>query len=364
MRQEPKAIWTPESLAMVGALTQSLVLERVSDLLIPQTLVRDAVVGSKDLVAVARRHKLFEPTARAVSALNEDRGAHAQLVNAAHRDAMAAMRAAACVRRTSHLLEEAGCRPIFIKGVSLAVQTTGKLEARGVGDVDVLVEPAMAQVAADAVVRAGGRPRPAVGTVRAQDAEHAIEIDWLNTTVDVHRRLTHFPVFALPDHASLWERSVPVDLGGSTVRTLSVEHAAVHIAISSSHDSWSQLIRVADLARLLRLTDSDPDWAAPTEVAHSWGASRQWAVGLAMVRRLRSDIPKQDPLSEALATRTWLWLASGRQLRLSTGLRDKATRDLYRVASAASPAYTRWWLGRSLRRLHFRPAHPAVSVPT
>ncbi len=75
-----------------------------------------------------------------------------------------------------------------------------------------------------------------------------------------------------------------------------------------------------------------------------------------MLRRLRSDVDRQDSLTEALATRAWLWIAAGRQLRLSPDLSDRVMRDLFRLASAASPAYTSWWLGNNARRLaHGRP---------
>lgn len=322
--------------------------EGVGDLSVPDSLVRDAIAGSTDLIAVSRRHKLIEPTARAAAALNADVRTCRQFANAAHRDTMGAMRAAGCTAWASELLEQAGCRPVMVKGVPLAVQTTNRLESRGVGDVDVLVEPAALERAISVMLQVGGRARPTVPTLR-----HAVPIDWRGTTIDIHLRAAHAASLTLPDHSSLWERSVPVDLGGTTVRTLRPIDAAVHISVNSAHDSWSQLIRVADLARLLHLLDSDPDSETPGEVARAWGASAQWALGLAMVRRLRSDIPRQNALAEALATRAWLWLAAGRQLRLSTDLWDKASRDLYRVASAASPAYTRWWLSQSLRR--FRP---------
>ena len=40
----------------------------------------------------------------------------------------------------------------------------------------------------------------------------------------------------------------------------------------------------------------------------------------------------------------------------SPDLSDRVMRDLFRLASAASPAYTSWWLGNNARRLaHGRP---------
>ena len=335
---------------MVGSLCEALTAEGAADRRVADWTLTDAFGSADDLVAFAGRHKAIEVTVGAAARLGLDSAVGSRLRDAASRNSLRSMRATACAAKASQLLTEAGCFPLMLKGVALSVQTTGRLDARGVGDIDVVVAPEHLALAVATMRQTGATPRLTDATAGSQEQDHAVTVDWCGTSVDIHRRIAHSPELKPPKHQELWERSVVVDLGGSPVRTLSLPDAAVHIAVDSAHDAWSQLIRVADLARLLRLTEAGDD-ESPDHVARSWGASRQWALGLAMVRRLRSDIPQQDSLSEALAARTWLWLAAGRQLRLSTRLRDRATRDLYRVASAATPTYTRWWLGQSLRRI-------------
>lgn len=355
VQQRPAVQWHPETLAVVGSLAADLCDDAAADLRIPVETLRHAFVSSTTLVQTAQRHKLISVTAAAASRVSARTDVRDALAQAQHRNELRALRAAACTVQVSQALTEAHCQPIMIKGVTLSVQTTGTLEARGAGDVDVLVPPDRLSTAVEAICQMGGTVRPGLDA-RASAAGHAVTVDWRGTSVDLHRRLTHAPAFRLPPHADLWERSVAVGVGGAPVRTLAPPDAAVHIAVNSGQDTWSQLVRLADLARLLRIADSHPDQQPPDQVARSWGASRHWALGLAMLRRLRSDVDRQDSLTEALATRAWLWIAAGRQLRLSPDLSDRVMRDLFRLASAASPAYTSWWLGNNARRLaHGRP---------
>lgn len=350
VEQGPAVQWRPEILALVGSLASALGDDSAADLRIPAETLRLAFDSSQTLVHTARSHKMVSVTAAGAIRVDARVDVRTALVEAQQRSKLRALRAAASTVQVSGVLSAAGCRPIMIKGVTLSVQTTGTLDARGVGDVDVVVPPDQMHAAITAICRAGGTVRPGTDAHDMADG-HAVTVDWRGTSVDIHRRLAHAPVFCLPPHAGLWERSVDVGVGGATVRALAPADAAVHIAMNSEQDTWSQLIRLADLARLLRIVEGAPGQLAPDQVARSWGASRQWALGLAMLRRLRSDLPRQDRLTEALATRAWLWLATGRQLRLSSDLSDKVTRDLFRVASARSPAYTRWWLGQGVRRL-------------
>lgn len=350
MQQRPALQWHPETLAVVGSLAADLCDDAAADLRIPAGTLRHAFDSSTTLVQTAQRHKVLSVTAAAARRVGARTDVCEALARAQHRSELRALRAAAWTVQVFEALTEAHCQPIMIKGVTLSVQTTGTLGARGVGDVDVLVPPMRLMAAVRAMRRAGGRVRAGLNAHGRADI-HAVTVDWKGTSVDIHRRLAFEPVFSLPPHDSLWDRSTLVESGGTSVRTLAPADAAVHIAVNSGQDTWSQLIRLADLARLLRIAESQPDQQLLDQVARSWGASRHWALGMAMLRRLRSDVERQDSLTEALATRAWLWIAAGRQLRLSADMSDRVMRDLFRVASAASPAYTSWWLGNNARRL-------------
>lgn len=352
MRRPTPVRWSPDALAVVSSLATELTAESAGDLLPDELAFRRALRESRGLLNFALRHKTLAVVASAAARIDPSLGISQRLKQAAAAESLRCLRAAACAAQVWQLLSDAGCEPLLIKGVALSAQTTGCLDSRGVGDVDVFVPPDKLTTAVETMRLAGAHPRESIAPQPA--FAHAATVDWRETSVDIHRRLTHSPAFTPPPHRDVWLRGVEVDLGGAIVRTLHPSDAAVHIVTSSAHDSWSQLIRIADLARLLRLIAQHPGGASTRDVARSWGAARQWGLGLAMLRRLRTDLPRQDPLSEAIATRTWIWLAGERQLRLSDSLRDRASRDLYRVASGATPAYTRWWLKRSLGRLQPR----------
>ena len=63
------------------------------------------------------------------------------LQRAARREAMAALALASLTREMAVLFAEAGIHLLVIKGIPLALQTTGSLIARGRGDCDLFVDP-------------------------------------------------------------------------------------------------------------------------------------------------------------------------------------------------------------------------------
>lgn len=254
---------------MVSSLASVLAAEGAVDLLINELVFRQDLRDSRGLIHCALRHKTLGMVAQAATTRDPGLGISQRLQQAAAAESLRCLRAAACAVQVSQLLTEAGCRPLLVKGVALSAQTTGRSDARGVGDVDVIVPPDKLTVAVSAMRQAGARPR--ASSALHPETTHAVTVDWRGTSVDIHRRLTHSPAFSLPLHGDVWRRSVAVDLGGAAVRTLHPSDAALHIAINSAHDSWSQVIRVADLARLLRISERDPRGPSLAEIARSPG---------------------------------------------------------------------------------------------
>lgn len=158
--------------------------------------------------------------------------------------------------RAWDLLTRQGIDALVFKGQALAVQTTGLADARGAGDVDVLVAPATAADAhrvlsgAGWALSAGGRVDP--GTWAWQHVSrwgNALTYLGDGGDVDLHWRLEATPG-AHPDVATLWARRREVEVGGARIATLGSYDALRHSA--AHREGWVWLRTLVDLRRLAR----------------------------------------------------------------------------------------------------------------
>jgi len=103
--------------------------------------------------------------------------------------------------------------------------------------------------------------------------------------VELHteRTLRHFP--RMPDIERLFNRSVPVSVGGRELRTFAPEDQLIFLAVHGAKDFWDRLVWIADIAALLRAVP-DLDWRTATYRAESTGVERMLYVGLALAASL------------------------------------------------------------------------------
>lgn len=158
--------------------------------------------------------------------------------------------------RVGHLLDAAGIASLVFKGVPLAVLTTGSADARGAGDVDVLVRPADVAAAHDALTGAGwslherGRVEPGMWAWRhVLRWGHTLTYLGPGVDVDLHWRLDAVPGAQPPAHALLARRTT-VEVGGAPVPTLASVDAFHHLA--GHREGWTWLRTLVDLRRLAR----------------------------------------------------------------------------------------------------------------
>ncbi|WP_408896819.1 nucleotidyltransferase family protein [Nocardioides sp. R1-1] len=158
--------------------------------------------------------------------------------------------------RVERLLDTAGIASLVFKGVPLAVLTTGSADARGAGDVDVLVRPADVASAHAVLTRAGwalherGRVEPGMWAWRhVLRWGHSLTYLGPGVDVDLHWRLDAVPGAQPPAHALLARRTT-VEVGGAPVPTLAPVDAFHHLA--GHREGWTWLRTLVDLRRLAR----------------------------------------------------------------------------------------------------------------
>lgn len=213
-------------------------------------------VPTDDFVEAVARHRVAAllAAARAPLALPDDVGdALDRLAARSRLDAMASLRQ---VRLVTDLL--AGLDHLLLKGVPLALRTTGDPLGRGPGDVDVLVRPGQLDEALDRLLAAGWRCRDGYTVDRAAWAwryqrwsSYEVALEGPSGDVDLHWRLD--PTHAgLPGFDALWRRREEVTAGGTTLAATSGTDTVAHVLRHAAKDGWNSLRGLVDVHRLAR----------------------------------------------------------------------------------------------------------------
>ena len=178
----------------------------------------------------------------------------------ARQETMAAMALASLTREMAALFEHAAIPMLVIKGIPLALQTTGSLTARGRGDLDLLVEPNRLPEAV-ALLEAAGFSRPPGHFPRQLNSVWGRCSRWSGYElalvrqeptvlwIDLHWALSHVRA-PLPNFALAWHCGEQLDLNGQTVITLSRPHAFQHACAHAAKDQWMCLRNLIDIDRL------------------------------------------------------------------------------------------------------------------
>lgn len=339
--------WQAGALAVVGAVARQLDGEGLAQAVVADERL-SAELAQPDVVQCAVRHKVVGDVLTAARAVSPDSDVADRLAGVARRQALMSLGQASKTRQVWDALSDAGCRPLAIKGVVLAAQTTGNVGSRGPGDIDVVVAPHRLRAAVQMLQRMGMRPLVSSEHTAFMHAV-TLEGDW--GSVDLHHRFDKYPGVGV-DPDVLWERGEDVALGDGVVRTLNRADASVFAAITGGNDIWSQLVRITDFLRLSQgISETHLD-----RVADQWRATPMMRLARAMCRRLTPRIPRQDWVVESVARQAWFWIAEDRQLRLEQDRRTKLERELFRLAAMRQSAHLRWVVERNLRR----PWDPAV----
>lgn len=256
-------VLTPAALEATKGLVQ-LVLqrERDGDLEAPAGLRQQLdAVPKEALLAAIRRHRLEcllhgDPL---VASLLPELAPTLQVL--ARQDAMAALALAGFTREMAALFEQAALPMLVIKGVPLALQTTGSLTARGRGDLDLLVDPKQLPATVALLESAGFSRCPGqfprqLGSVWGRYSRWAgYEFSLVRQSpaglqwIDLHWALSNVRA-PLPSFALAWQCGEQLDLNGQPVKTLSRLHAFRHACAHAAKDEWMCLRNLIDIDRL------------------------------------------------------------------------------------------------------------------
>lgn len=222
----------------------------------PRRSVPLAGVAATDLLDAVRRHRLADLLRTHAEALGLPADVRAALDDQHDRMRLPLMMQALETARSATLLAGHGIEVLGFKGLPLAVLTTGRLDGRGAGDVDLLVAPGDVAEAHRLLVDAGwalseaARVEPGTWAWRhVHRWGNALTYRGQVADTDLHWRLEAIPG-AHPDFPTLWSRRVDVTVGTTTLPTLSPYDALRH---SGSHrEGWAWLRTLVDLRRLAR----------------------------------------------------------------------------------------------------------------
>ncbi|WP_186523615.1 nucleotidyltransferase family protein [Synechococcus sp. SYN20] len=222
-------------------------------------------IPAEDLLAAIRRHRLetllaADPLVLQLIPLLADR-----LKVLARKEQMEALALASLTREMAALFERAGIPMLVIKGVPLALQTTGLLAARGRGDCDLFVDPAdlgeattlLKSVGFVLCETNGARGIGSDGIYGHYSRFVSIEISLKRVVggkwqwIDLHWHVTHARD-VLPGFQILWKRLDELSINGQTIFTLNHTDALLHSCCHAAMDRWMSIRSLIDIERLTR----------------------------------------------------------------------------------------------------------------
>ena len=181
------------------------------------------------------------------------------IARGAYNQRLAALDLARNTSEVCELLRADAINVIVLKGVALALQTTGDIGRRGSGDVDIWIDPADLERAITSLSKAGieAIPGSAPANVNSAGFHYAkwvlAELPMVrdHLTIDLHWWPNHVRGI-LPPFATAWNRRQAVSIGGTQIATLGLADALTHSCAHAQQDDWYWLRSLVDVDRLSR----------------------------------------------------------------------------------------------------------------
>jgi hypothetical protein len=345
----------PETLSLLRVLRTALALERGAR---PQEIEVAPWLAGPSLRNVAPRHCI----APVLAPWREHLGLRTDdvewLMRAQQQNTTRALAAAQALRTIVSAFTDAGIRMLTLKGLPLAMRTTGDIGGRHCGDVDVLVDPSRLDDA-DEVLRSLGIARRSgpngqpfdgryAGWVRSLSNQTVFRGD-VGPSVELHWRLTG-PELLPIDFQTLWDGHADLEVTGTAVSTLGATHEILFVAVHLAKHLGGRFQWVVDVERLLR--DVDTTTCADVDaLAAASGVGRALLVATALAAELgpsrvplAADTKRERRVVARLSQQAWV-STTGRmpselaKVRYGSRL-SKRLRSKYSVWSwAALPVY-------------------------
>lgn len=213
-------------------------------------------LAPREFVAAAHQHHVVSLLASNLDRLGLAPDAAANLRAAGqHHDRQVELLAAELCRALD-VLDRVGVRAIAFKGLALAVLAYGDLEARGPGDLDLLVSPKDVERAYAALESEGWSnddhyPRPGATWAwrHLRRTGYEVSLSCQTSSVDLHWHLTP-SASTFPPFEVLWRRRNQVRIGDRDVPTLAPYDALAHSAGHAAKDRWRWLRSLVDVHQL------------------------------------------------------------------------------------------------------------------
>jgi hypothetical protein len=249
------------------------------------------------------------------------------------------------------VLSDAGVECLVFKGIPLAVLSAGKINARGPGDVDVLVAPCDVARAHDVLRQNGWTADSGITPGNRSSWKF---FSWLSRElpysrdhahVDLHWRVSKEMHLFSPAE-DLIARGETVSIGGRDVLTLSPSDALTAAAYHFFHDGSGSLRGLIDVFRLSQITSSLPADYSP--------ALRK--LTLEVVEFTRSIVTPEDratPHVDVTVVRS-LWEKNSRMVKGATAPGMMPFREFTNSArlqlstGRAGGSFFQYWLARVL----------------
>lgn len=256
---------TPRALQALRRLVGVLLQEERGEASVSEALVEALrepchQVPSQEWVAMVQRQRVVgllqgHPlVARLLPFLQE------ALQQPAREERMAALLLARFTIDTVGTFKRAGLPVLVIKGLPLALQTTGQISGRGrSGDLDLWVAPRHLADAIGLLEQLGFQREWGEGPLHQEGFrwrycrwtgyEVTLRRQW--QTIDLHWALSYARA-EVPDFEAAWQQREKVNLHGHQIPTLSRRHAFLYACAHAHKDQWRALRDLLDIDRLAR----------------------------------------------------------------------------------------------------------------
>jgi len=203
-------------------------------------------------------------------------------------------------------LKDADIPAITYKGPALASEAYDNPSLRMYDDLDIMVHKEDLKNAKQTLEKIGyseilklpeklenSRFRPPRSyTLLHRDNTHNIDLS--------DRFTTNYLPFELPQN-ELWQHIRSVEIDGSRIQTLSLEHLILFLCVHGAKHLWHRPTWISDIAGLLQNSRNDIDWNRTTQLAKKQDVLRILLIGISLASKEHNiPIPPQlEPLIEA-----------------------------------------------------------------
>lgn len=218
-----------------------------------------------------------------------------RLQDAAAANARTSLRLFAHTFRIVESLRTREIDAVALKGPVLAYQLTGNLSLRMPVDVDVLIPRTEFVRAASIVAELGYMSEtPATEAAIGRHLRRNHDLAYVHedgTLLELHADIAQRHYSYHVDLRPWFREARAIQIGGHTLHTLAITHAAILAIIHGSKHVWSRLDMIADVAGF---GGQDVDWEEVAAISHWVGIRRATVVAAALAKRFTGvELPIQ-----------------------------------------------------------------------